>query len=228
VALPPATHPLSPAVAREWAGVYADGSGENMLVVHPGRDALEVGAQGQGAFAFVDMGTWRTDRVLDSLNARAREFARLSRAGQYDALAAFIGRGMSSADVARSEATFWQRRDSTLGAYGGARVVGTRASGALTAPFPATTLLELHFARGTTHREFIWDTTRSVIDYGTIDAPLGAGFRGVSARCVASFNATTARSARMCLEGAGDRRAMVIHGAGTPVTLLRAPGPGEP
>jgi CubicO group peptidase (beta-lactamase class C family) len=199
--LPPAVLPLASSSAR-WVGRYADASGREALRVERDGAALRITAEGQSALTFLHAGAWTADPTLDSLNARATRFMALSRGGESDALGHFV-RPAALEQVRRVEESFWRRRDSTLGPHVATRVLGTRPGRSRRSPFPATTYVAAEFARGTAYREFTWDSTRTIVDYGPVDAPPGRLFFATSPGCVATFEVAVARTDRICFVGRG-------------------------
>ena len=197
VELPPRVRPVA-LTADRWAGRYTDAAGRNALHVRLDGPSLRIVGEGEAAFTFVHSGSWTVSPVLDALSARTERFAELSRTGRYDSLAAFIRPPTTLDLIRRVEAAFWRTRDSALGAYVNTRVLGTRPARARASPFPATTYVATTFSRGTAYREFVWDSTRTLTDYGPITAPPSARFFAASPECVVAFDAAAARSARIC------------------------------
>ncbi|MDQ3516168.1 MAG: hypothetical protein M3403_05270, partial [Gemmatimonadota bacterium] len=198
VTLPPVVTGVS-ATAGTWSGRYSDESGNAITVANDG-SALRITGTGQRAFTFVTAGNYSMDPVMDSLNAATTRFHKFSRAGLGDSATRLVSG--SPADVGPVEQRFWARRDSAFGRFEKVEVLGTRA-GRQPPPFPATTYVAVHFARGTAWREFVWDSTRTIVDYGPLDAPPFRRFYPTSGDCVTAVDAATARSTSVCFRGTG-------------------------
>lgn len=215
VAMPPLVSSASEAL-ESFAGTYADPGGRSLLTVMLDGDAIRVLGQGQHALTFTRTGSWTADPVLDSLNVRTGLFMDLSRAARFTEMDGFFTSPDILDRIRGVEEQFWERRVSRLGPYRGTRVLGTVPSSR--GVFPARTVVAIDFREGTEYRDFVWDETRVIVDYGPVDPPDMPRFLPASNRCIAAFHAADGLVVELCF---GEQAGRAYAEVNTPAGVMR-------
>lgn len=201
VPLPPKVIEADAPQTAARGGRYRAESGEELAIAASGR-SLEVSGEGQAAFAFATSGLWSSNPVLDSLTARTRETVEHSRLSRYEAMVPFYGPEASGVSIGNLEREFWRKRYERHGEYVRTRVLGTAPAGARL--FPATTYVTIDFTRGSTHREYIWQESRTIADLGPIRSAPSQRFFPIPDGCFAAFDPAEARATRICFSARAD------------------------
>jgi CubicO group peptidase (beta-lactamase class C family) len=214
VAMPPAVVPPTEQRLARYAGTYRAPTGA-ALTLAMNRSFLEVGGDGQEAFAFAVDGEWLASPEFQTLNARTAEVVEASRMHRFDVVARFFAPQFTMQGLDAGETAFWRKRHERLGDYVRTRVLGTMRPESRR--YIGRTIAAIDFSGGTTWREYFWTAQGLIGDMGPLDKPPRSQFFPVSDSCFVAFDPAEARSARFCVESVGD--VDLIRIAGSRATL---------